>query len=279
MSLIGKVVIITCASSGTGEATARLLASKGVKLVLASRCAVKLRALVADITDNDGDAVYAVCDVTKKEDNLNLVKLAKEKYGKVDVIFFSDGQIPNFPLSQLMTVDWKRMLDLNLLSVLNGLEAVLPEFIAQKSGYIIATSSVPELKLYPGSALYCASKWAVCALLEALRLESSREGTNINTAMIYPATIEPEPEERQKVRYSPKCCNSQYEASAIGAESIANIVAFVLDQGENTSLSEPTVDPTPTTLESEKKRGFNDQAKSNCGKGCSWSICAGVRSI
>jgi NADP-dependent 3-hydroxy acid dehydrogenase YdfG len=138
--------------------------------------------------------------VTKKEDNRNLVKLAKEKYGKADAIFLNAGLMPSSPLSKLMTDDWKQMVDVNLVGVLNGIEAILPEFVAQKSGHIIATSSVAGIKVYPGGAVYCATKWAVRALIEALRMESANEGTNIRTATIYPAAINAELLTRLRMR-------------------------------------------------------------------------------
>jgi NADP-dependent 3-hydroxy acid dehydrogenase YdfG len=244
MSVNGKAVIITGASSGIGEATAKLLASKGAKTVLGARREDRLRTVVAEITQNGGEAVYAVCDVTKKEDNRNLVKLAKEKYGKVDAIFLNAGLMPSSPLSKLMTDDWQQMVDVNLVGVLNGIEAVLPEFVAQKSGHVIATSSVAGIKVYPGGAVYCATKWAVRALMEALRMESANEGTNIRTATIYPAAINTELLGTITDEESSKGYNALYDTYAIGAENIANIVAFALEQPDGTNVSEFTVGPT-----------------------------------
>jgi NADP-dependent 3-hydroxy acid dehydrogenase YdfG len=244
MAIKDKVIIITGASSGIGEATARLLASKGAKLALAARREDKLKAIVAEITQSGGEAVYSVCDVIKSEDNRKPVELAKEKYGKVDVIFLNAGLMPSSPLSKLMTADWKQMVDVNLVGVLNGIEAVLPEFAAQKSGHVIATSSVAGIKVYPGGAVYCATKWAVRALMEALRMESASEGTNIRTATICPAAINTELLDTITDEGSAKGYNALYDAYAIGAESIANIVAFALEQPDNTNVSEFTVGPT-----------------------------------
>mgnify|MGYP001769219039 FL=1 len=150
MAIKDKVVIITGASSGIGEATARLLASKGAKLVLGARREEHLRKLVDEIVQAGGEAVYRVTDVTKIEDNNKLVELAKEKFGRVDVIFLNAGVMPNSPLSKLKTKDWHLMVDVNIKGVLNGIEAVLPEFTKQKSGHVITTSSVAGLKAYPG---------------------------------------------------------------------------------------------------------------------------------
>lgn len=192
MTTKGKVVIITGASSGIGEATAKLLAKKGAKLVLAARRERNLIKLVDEIKADSGEAVYFVTDVTKEEDNQNLVAFAKKNYGKIDVIFLNAGIMPSSPLSALKVKEWNEMIDINIKGVLNGIAAVLPLFIEQKSGHVITTSSVAGLKAYPGSAVYGATKWAVRDLMEVLRIESAQEGTNIRTATIYPAAIHTE---------------------------------------------------------------------------------------
>ena len=140
-----KVVIITGASSGIGESTAKLLASKGAKVVLGARRKDKLKQIAEEIKKNGGQAVYQELDVTKQSDNDDIVKLAKETFGGVDVIFLNAGIMPNSPLSALKTADWHQMVDVNIKGVLNGVAAVLPTFIEQKSGYVIATSSVAGL--------------------------------------------------------------------------------------------------------------------------------------
>ena len=148
-----KVVIITGASSGIGEATAYKLAQAGAKLVLGARREDKLQAIVNNIKANGGEAVYRVTDVVKAEDNQALVALAKSAFGKVDAIFLNAGLMPNSPLSALETDNWNAMVDVNIKGVLNGIAAVLPTFEAQKSGHILATSSVAGLKVYPGCAV------------------------------------------------------------------------------------------------------------------------------
>ena len=187
-----KVVIITGASSGIGEATAKLLASKGAKVVLGARREDKLKQIVDEIEKDGGQAVYRELDVTKPSDNDDIVKLAKETFGRVDVIFLNAGIMPNSPLSALKTDDWHQMVDVNIKGVLNGVAAVLPTFIEQKSGHVITTSSVAGLKAYPGGAVYGGTKWFVRDFMEVLRMESAMEGTNIRTATIYPAAINTE---------------------------------------------------------------------------------------
>ncbi|MDG2916813.1 SDR family oxidoreductase [Bisgaard Taxon 10/6] len=239
-----KVVIITGASSGIGEATAYKLAQAGAKLVLGARREDKLQTIVNNIKANGGEAVYRVTDVVKAEDNQALVALAKSAFGKVDAIFLNAGLMPNSPLSALETDNWNAMVDVNIKGVLNGIAAVLPTFEAQKSGHILATSSVAGLKVYPGCAVYCGTKWAVKAIMEGLRMESAQAGTNIRTATIYPAAVQSElvagitnPEMAEAMR-------GLYDTYEIPAERVANVVAFALNQPEDTNISEFTLGPT-----------------------------------
>lgn len=187
-----EVVIITGASSGIGEATARLLASKGAKVVLGARRADNLKRIADGIVQAGGQAIYQELDVTQQADNDAIVKLAKDTWGRVDVIFLNAGLMPSSPLSALKTDDWHRMVDVNIKGVLNGVAAVLPTFLAQKGGQVIATSSVAGLKAYPNAAVYGGTKWFVRNFMEVLRMESAMEGTNIRTATIYPAAINTE---------------------------------------------------------------------------------------
>lgn len=239
-----KVVIITGASSGIGEATAYKLAQEGAKLVLGARREAKLQAIVNNIKAQGGKAVYRVTDVTKSEDNAALVALAKSAFGKLDAIFLNAGLMPNSPLAALETENWNAMVDVNIKGVLNGIAAVLPTFNEQKSGHILSVSSVAGLKVYSGCAVYCGTKWAVKAIMEALRMESAQAGTNIRTATIYPAAVQSElvagitnPEMAAAMR-------SLYDSYEIPAERVANVVAFALNQPEDTNVSEFTLGPT-----------------------------------
>ncbi|AVK62895.1 oxidoreductase [Lactobacillus sp. CBA3606] len=244
MSIKGKVVIITGASAGIGAATAKLLASKGAKLVLGARRESKLQAMVQEIIAAGGEAVYRVTDVTKVADNQALVELAQTKFGQVDVMFLNAGLMPNSPLSDLKTAQWHQMVDVNINGVLNGLEAVLPVFKTQKSGHIIATSSVAGLKAYPGGAVYGATKWAVRDLMEVLRMESAQEKTNIRTATIYPAAINTELLDTITDQATAKGAAEIYAAYGISPARVANVVAFAIDQPEDTNVSEFTIGPT-----------------------------------
>lgn len=240
----GKVVIITGASSGIGEATALLLAEKGAKLVLAARRKEKLAEILTTIREKNGEAVYKETDVTKPADNQALIDYAKEIYGKIDVIFLNAGIMPSSPLSALKTEEWDQMIDINIEGVLHGLAAVLPDFISQKSGQVIATSSVAGLKAYPNAAVYGATKWAVRNLMEVLRMESAQEGTNIRTATIYPAAINTELLDTITDETAAKGMNALYKEHGISPDRVANIVAFAINQPEDVNVNEFTVGPT-----------------------------------
>ncbi len=187
-----KVVIITGASSGIGEATAKLLAKQGTKVVLGARREENLKRIADEIRRDGGHAAYQLLDVTLQEDNDRIVALANGEFGRVDAIFLNAGLMPNSPLSALKTDDWHQMVDVNVKGVLNGVAAVLPVFLSQKSGHVIATSSVAGLKAYPTGAVYGGTKWFVRDFMEVLRMESALEGTNIRTSTIYPAAINTE---------------------------------------------------------------------------------------
>ncbi|WP_020007919.1 SDR family oxidoreductase [Salinicoccus albus] len=244
MAIQDKVVIITGASSGIGEVTAKLLASKGAKVVLGARREENLKTLAESISQEGGKAVYQVMDVTDAEDNKKIVELAKNEFGKVDVIFLNAGLMPNSPLSELKSDEWDRMVDVNLKGVLNGLEAILPEFKAQKSGHVVTTSSVAGLKAYPGGGVYGATKWAVRDLMEVLRIESAQEGTNIRTATIYPAAIKTELLETITDEQTSEGAQQMYDQYQIGPDRVANVVAFAIDQPEDTNVTEFTIGPT-----------------------------------
>jgi NADP-dependent 3-hydroxy acid dehydrogenase YdfG len=238
-----KVVIITGASSGIGEATAKLLASKGAKLVLGARRSEELKQIVDEIKEDGGQAVYQELDVTDPSANEAIVELAEKEFGGVDVIFLNAGIMPNSPLSELKTHDWHQTVDVNIKGVLNGVAAVLPTFIDQKSGHVIATSSVAGLKAYPGGAVYGGTKWFVRDFMEVLRMESATEGTNIRTTTIYPAAIGTELLGTISHEDTADQMGSLYETFQIPPDRIANVVAIAIDQPEDTTINEFTVGP------------------------------------
>lgn len=238
-----KVIIITGASSGIGAATARLLAARGAKVVLGARREKELKQLSEEIAQAGGHAAYCALDVTRQSDNDDIVTLAKQTFGRVDAIFLNAGLMPNSPLSALKTDDWHRMIDVNVKGVLNGVAAVLPSFIAQKSGHVIATSSVAGLKAYPGCAVYGGTKWFVRDFMEVLRMESAMEGTNIRTATIYPAAINTELLHSISHQASADSMRALYQQYGISADRVAEVVAFAIDLPEDTTVNEFTVGP------------------------------------
>ena len=238
-----KVVIITGASSGIGEATAKLLASKGAKVVLGARRGEELKRIVEEIEAAGGRAVYQELDVSDPSANEAIVELAKNEFGGVDVVFLNAGLMPNSPLSELKTDDWHRTVDVNIKGVLNGVAAVLPTFIDQKSGHVIANSSVAGLKAYPGGAVYGGTKWFVRDFMEVLRMESAMEGTNIRTATLYPAAINTELLGTISHEDTAEQMQDTYDRYQISPDRIANVVAIAIDQPEDTTINEFTVGP------------------------------------
>jgi NADP-dependent 3-hydroxy acid dehydrogenase YdfG len=238
-----KVAIITGASSGIGEATAMLLAKRGVKVVLGARREDRLKKIASAIRDEGGEAAYQELDVTKPADNEAIVQLAKDSFGRVDVIFLNAGLMPNSPLSALQTDDWHQMVAVNITGVLNGVAAVLPSFIAQKSGHVVANSSVAGLKAYPGGAVYGGTKWFVKDFMEVLRMESAQEGTNIRATTIYPAAINTELLTRISHEGMAEAMRKTYDRYGIAPDRIADIVAFAIDQPDDTVVNEFTVGP------------------------------------
>lgn len=238
-----KVVIVTGASSGIGKATAKLLAGKGAKVVLGARRTENLAGIVSEIEDAGGQAVYAELDVTTPADNDAFVKLAIDTYGRLDVIFLNAGLMPNSPLSALKTDDWKQMVDVNINGVLNGVAAALPVFTAQKSGHVIANSSVAGLKAYPGGAVYGGTKWFVKDFMEVLRMEAAQEGSNIRATTIYPAAINTELLGTISHTGIADAMKKTYDKYGIAPERIAEVVAFAIDQPDDTVINEFTVGP------------------------------------
>lgn len=244
MTVKNKVVVITGASSGIGEATAKLVAANGAKVVLGARREGRLQEIVADIKKNGGQADYSVTDVTKSADVQTLVDKAKTIFGGIDVIFNNAGIMPTSPISALHTEEWNQMIDINLKGVLNGVAAVMPDFTSQKHGQIITTSSVAGIKSFTGAGVYGATKFAVRNLMEVIRMESAQEGTNIRTASLYPAAINTEllgtiTDEQSKVGME-----EFYKQVGITPDAVARVVNFAIDQPEEVNVNEFTIYPT-----------------------------------
>ncbi|MCW3779387.1 SDR family oxidoreductase [Levilactobacillus namurensis] len=244
MTVQDKVIVITGASSGIGEASAKLLAKNGAKVVLGARRENRLQAIVQDIQDAGGQASYRVTDVTKPAEVQALVDQAQHDFGGLDVIFNNAGIMPNSPISALHVDEWNAMIDINLKGVLNGVAAVMPTFTSQKHGQIITTSSVAGIKSFAGSGVYGATKFAVRNLMEVIRMESAQEGTNIRTASLYPAAINTELLHTITDQSTATGMQKFYDAVGITPDAVARVVNFAVDQPEDVNVNEFTIYPT-----------------------------------
>lgn len=230
------------ASSGIGEATTRKLAQEGAKLVIAARREERLKALVESLPSNE--ILYKVADVTNRDEVKGVIDLAVKKYGRVDVLYNNAGIMPTAPLSETRFDEWKQMLDINIMGVLNGIAAVLPIMKKQESGHIIATDSVAGHVVYPNSAVYCGTKFAVRAIMEGLRQEE-REN-NIRSTIISPGLVDTElyktinePNNRERVK-----TNAKIEGLGLKASDVADAVAYAIGTPESVAISEIFIRPT-----------------------------------
>lgn len=236
-----KVILITGASSGIGEETAKTLAENGAKVVLSARRKDRLEKLANDIGEN---AVYLESDVTNADDMAALVRLAMEKFGRVDAVFANAGIMPAGNMSQLNVKDWDSMIDVNIKGVLNTMAAVLPVFTAQKSGHIIVTSSVAGTKSVPGNAVYCGTKHFVKAMLDSFRSESVMEQTNIRTTLIYPGAVKTELLNTVAPSETKTMVEEFYKNVGLTPDVIANAVLYAVSQPEHVDVSDLIVRPT-----------------------------------
>lgn len=236
----GKVVVITGASSGLGEASARRLAREGAKLVLGARRIDRLRALVAEL--GIGEDAVVQTDVTRYDEVERLVEHAVKLHGRVDVILNNAGLMPHSPLERRKIDDWNRMIDVNIKGVLYGIAAVLPHMQAQRHGHIINVSSVAGHKVGPGSAVYSATKSAVRVISEGLRQEV--KPWNIRTTVISPGAVDTELPDSVTEPDIAAGVRERYAKWAIPADSFASMVAFAMTQPEDVDVNEILFRPT-----------------------------------
>lgn len=236
----GKVIAITGASSGIGEAAARLLAQKGAHVVVGARRTDRLESLVSAIRSEGGSAEYRALDVTKQEDVEAFVAFAQSKFGKVDVIINNAGVMPLSLLEALKVNEWNQMIDVNIRGVLYGIAAGLPIMKKQGFGQFINVSSIGGHMVVPTGAVYCATKFAVMAISEGLRQEV---GADIRVTVISPGVTESEladtitdPGAREGMR--------EFRKIAISADAIARAIAFAIEQPNDVDVNEIIVRPT-----------------------------------
>jgi len=233
-----KVVLITGASSGIGEATARLLARKGLRVVLGARRTDRLEAIASEICDKGGAAEYRALDVTSLKDMQAFVEFAKDKFGRIDVMVNNAGVMPLSKLEALKIDEWNRMIDVNIRGVLHGIAAALPIFKQQQSGQFVNISSIGGHNVYPTAAVYCATKFAVGAISEGLRQES----TDIRVTVISPGTTESELASTITDAEAAQWVEGFREA-IIPADAIARAIAFAIEQPEDVDVNEIVVRP------------------------------------
>ncbi|HRR39651.1 MAG TPA: SDR family oxidoreductase [Syntrophales bacterium] len=240
-NITGKVVVITGASSGLGEAAARLLSAQGASVVLGARRADRLRSLAEELTANGGKALAVVTDVTQVDQVKALVDAAVQTFGRIDVMINNAGLMPSSLLERLRVEDWDRMVDVNLKGVLYGIAAALPYMKQQKSGHFINVSSVAGHKVRPGGAVYAATKHAVRALSEGLRQEV--KPYNIRTTVISPGAVATELPNSITDPDFAAASRRLYDV-AIPAQSFARAVAFAISQPEDVDVNEILFRPT-----------------------------------
>ncbi|OFX51604.1 MAG: oxidoreductase [Bacteroidetes bacterium GWB2_41_8] len=242
----GKVVVITGASSGMGEAAAKNLSQLGAAVVLGARRADRIEKLANEIQESGGKAIAIATDVTQRDQVKKLVDSAVEKFGRVDVILNNAGIMPLSPMDRLNVDEWDMMVDVNIKGVLNGIAAVLPYMKEQKSGQIINTSSVAGHKVFNGSAVYSATKYAVRALTEGLRMEV--KPYNIRTTIVCPGAVKTELLEHISEADIQQANKDYVGAVGISPDSFARVVAFAISQPEDVDINEIIFRPTSQEL-------------------------------
>ncbi len=243
-----KVVVITGASSGIGEATARLLAKQGNKVVLGARREEKLEKIVSEIKTDGGDAVYQIVDVTKVQEQEALAQKAIKAYGKIDVWINNAGIMPLSFLAEDKVEDWDACVDVNLKGVLYGIHACLGIMRKQKSGHIINIGSLSSHQTGLTCGIYAATKFGVRAISETLREEEAAAKSGIRVTMLAPGMIATELPQSLTTQEGRNGMQAAYDALAIPATSVAESIAFAINMPENTGINEIIIRPTAQQL-------------------------------
>ena len=242
----GKIVVITGASSGLGEAAARLLSGRGASVTLGARRSHRLESLADELNRNGGKAIAVATDVTHRNQVKKLVDTAVEEFGRIDVMINNAGIMPRAPLERLTIDDWERTIDINIKGVLYGIAAALPHMKRQKSGHMIFVASVAGHKIGPDFAVYAATKHAVRALAEGFRLEV--KPYNIRTTIISPGAVATELPDSVTEADIAENLRKYYSEIAIPADSFANAVAFAMSQPDEVDVNEILFRPTRQML-------------------------------
>jgi NADP-dependent 3-hydroxy acid dehydrogenase YdfG len=239
LNVENKVVIITGASSGIGEATAKLLAKNGAKVVLGARRIDRLETIVKEIHADGGIAEYQALDVTQRSQLAEIVQFAKDKFGRIDVIFNNAGVMPLSLMKDLKVEEWDKMINVNINGVLNGIAAVLPIMSAQGSGQIINNASTAAHMVGPTSAVYSATKHAVWAISDGLRQESK----HIRVTIISPGVTETELGS-DITDESSQGFLKELRKTALSSDAIARAVLYAVSQPNDVDVNEIVVRTT-----------------------------------
>ncbi|MBD7986911.1 SDR family oxidoreductase [Luteimonas sp. Sa2BVA3] len=234
-----KVILVTGASSGIGEATTRLLAAQGHHLVVGARRTERLAALVGEIQASGGSVRYRALDVTSLKDVQAFAGFAMDAFGRIDVIVNNAGVMPLSPLAALDVDRWNRMIDVNIRGVLHGIAAVLPGMQAQGHGQVINMSSIGGLAVSPTAAVYCATKFAVRAISDGLRQESDK----IRVTVICPGVVESELADTISDDTA-RSAMREFRRIALSADAIARAISYAIEQPAEVDVSEIVVRPT-----------------------------------
>ncbi|HAI93801.1 MAG TPA: oxidoreductase [Xanthomonadaceae bacterium] len=241
-AIAGKVVVITGASSGLGEATARMLGKLGAAVVLGARRVERIQSIAADIVAGGGQALAVPTDVTDPAQVQALVDAAVQAFGRVDVLINNAGLMPQAPLERRTLTDWDRTIDVNIKGVLYGIAAVLPQMQRQRGGQIVNVSSVAGHKVRAGGAVYSATKHAVRVISEGLRQEV--KPWNIRTTVISPGAVESELPDSSTEADVREAMRAFYAENAIPADAFARAVVYAMSQPEDVDVNEILFRPT-----------------------------------
>ena len=238
-SIQNQVVLITGASSGIGEATARLLAKRGAHVVLGARRTDRLEKITAEIKAAGGSARFRALDVANLDDVRAFVDEAHTAFGKIDVIVNNAGLMPLSPLEALKIDEWNRMIDVNIRGVLHGIAAGLPIFKRQQRGQFVNVSSIGGHAVFAGAAVYCATKYAVIAISEGLR----QENTDVRVTVISPGVTESELADTI-THEGMKEGMRAFRQVAIAPDAIGRAIAYAIEQPDDVDVNEIIVRPT-----------------------------------
>ena len=241
MSIHDKVIVITGASSGIGEAAALHLAGRGAKVVLGARGADRLAALAKRIASAGGEAVHARTDVRRREDVSRLVELACERYGRMDVLISNAGIMPISALDDLRVEDWEDMIDVNIKGVLYGIAAALPIFRKQGSGHFVTIASTAGLKTMPNQSVYSGTKFAVRAICEGLRQEA---GETIRVTIVSPGFVNTNFTEGVTDAALRARLAAARDKMAMPPDAVARAIAYALEQPDDVDVGEIVIRPT-----------------------------------